>query len=223
MSSQQNYEDIIKAFSEIKRKYEFMNKLMTLGQIEKIRKASVSMIGCDGNKILDVGSGPGSYLAILEEMCGKRYYVALDINEDLLKTIINDNIDRVVASGDHLPFRDKSFDLVVSAFMFRYLDHKKGLEEFSRVARKAFQIIDFWKTDNKLVYYLTLIYARIVVPLEALLFSRGHIHDYLYIYKTIRSVCRESELFEMAKKYGKMKLKFWFFKIIFSLVIILEK
>lgn len=221
-SKEMNYEDLVRAFSEIKKNYEFMNKVMTLGKIEHIRKESAKMVPC-GSKILDVGSGPGSYLSVIKDKCEKGFYVALDINEDFLKAISDKEIEKIIASGDSLPIRDKAFDVTISAFMFRYLDHKKSLAEFARVSKKAFQILDFWKVDNTFVYLLSLIYTSIIVPLQALVFSRGHIHDYLYIYKTIRSVCKEDELFKMSENYGKVQLKFWFFKIIFSLVISLEK
>ncbi|MBP1357521.1 MAG: class I SAM-dependent methyltransferase, partial [Sulfolobus sp.] len=193
-----------------------------LGKIEHIRKESAKMVPC-GNKILDVGSGPGTYLAVIKDKCGKGFYVTLDINEDFLKAISDKDVEKIIASGDSLPFRDKAFDVTISAFMFRYLDHKRGLAEFARVSKKAFQILDFWKADNTLVYLLSLLYTSMIVPLQALIFSRGYIHDYLYIYRTIKSVCRENELFKMAEGYGKIQLKFWFFRIIFSLVISLEK
>ena len=67
------------------------------------------------SRALDVGTGTGRYLKVLE-MAGARSIVALDMSRDMLRRISRE-ASRVCADGCRLPFRDASFDLICSSLM----------------------------------------------------------------------------------------------------------
>jgi len=80
--------------------------------------------------ILEIGCGSGSILNRLSS----DLIVGLDLSRVALEEIIH---ERVVGSGDLLPFKDFSFDAVILAEVLEHLNNtqlRKTLEEVTRVA-----------------------------------------------------------------------------------------
>lgn len=87
----------------------------------------------DKGKILDIPSGTGKLRHILG---AKHYIVGADFSKEMLrltKGVYNKNIR---ADASNLPFKDKSFDAVVSLrFLFHYKGLRKYILEFKRVLK----------------------------------------------------------------------------------------
>lgn len=114
-----------------------------------IRYLRISEEDLEGKKILDLGSGPNSNFAKdVEEQIKETEVVSVDYTfededdiENQKQTIEekdNDDLKQVKALFSKLPFKDNSFDIVVSAFaMPFYLQDKerieKAIEEIIRV------------------------------------------------------------------------------------------
>lgn len=87
-----------------------------------------------GIKILEVGSGPngiGDYIQFK--------FVGCDIK---FGGKINPNLLPIISSSEQLPFKDNSFEVVVSSDMLEHIDHKKRakvIDELIRVSK--YQII----------------------------------------------------------------------------------
>lgn len=116
-----------------------------------------------GKRILDLGAGTGR-ISIPMAKAGAQVYAA-DASIEMITVAKNKaneefvKMDFIVGDAHDLPFRDSSFDVVVSFRMLLHLeDYKKGLSEICRVARK-FVILDF-PPKNSLVclepFYLTI-------------------------------------------------------------------
>lgn len=87
-------------------------------------------------RILDVGSGPGTWRrAICEER--KCNYVCIDLCESMVRKAAfphQQSFQGVVGDAERLPFRTGVFDLVVSIHLMEYLDNLKSFaEEVKRV------------------------------------------------------------------------------------------
>ncbi|MFN0085090.1 MAG: class I SAM-dependent methyltransferase [Blastocatellia bacterium] len=86
--------------------------------------------------ILDLGCGAGQTL--LSSNLGKEVTAfGLDVDEEALqlgRELTND-IHFIKGSGERLPFRDKSFDLVISRVTIPYTEIPVALEEVFRVLR----------------------------------------------------------------------------------------
>ncbi len=115
-------------FARIARRYDRVNRVLSLGQDEAWRRRVVQRL--PRGRILDLGGGTGAANPILEG----REIVAIDPAPQMLG--LNPAVRRVVGVGERLPFEDGSFDAVVSAFVFRNLDSvDQTLAEIDRVLR----------------------------------------------------------------------------------------
>ncbi len=97
-----------------------------------------------GERVLDVGSGPGFLATALAEAVGSSGSVCgVDISEPFLKIARslageNSNIEYLQGDATHLPCQDEEFDLVVSTQVLEYLpDVNAALSEFHRVLKKG--------------------------------------------------------------------------------------
>lgn len=81
-----------------------------------------------GQRLLDVGSGPGQYHARLDGM----RVVALDRSPGMLAKV---RVPKVQADAQALPFRDGSFDRVMSNHVLYHVpDQRQALREMRRVS-----------------------------------------------------------------------------------------
>lgn len=90
-------------------------------------------------KSLDVGSGTGRYIPLLSKV--SKYTVALDFSLNMLQILKKKhrhyrNLDVVCADAEYLPFREKTFDFILSTLMFDHvLNFKHMLKEIFRLLR----------------------------------------------------------------------------------------
>ncbi len=92
--------------------------------------------------ILDLGCGEGTRLKVVGK--GRNNFAGVDVSAVALK-IASRNIPKAKfykADLTNLPFKDREFDLVYSAYVFEHLiNPSKSLKEAVRVARKNLVII----------------------------------------------------------------------------------
>src|SRR3989344_8666272 len=89
-------------------------------------------------EILDVGGGIGN----LYDLSGKKITV-FDINENELKISRKKGLEAIQGDGINLPFKDNSFDTVVSVATLEHIQKNKRskfLEELKRVSKKKILI-----------------------------------------------------------------------------------
>jgi SAM-dependent methyltransferase len=91
-----------------------------------------------GQRILDVGCGPGGLTAQAAEIVGADRVAAVDPSEPFVEACRArvPGADVRVASAESLPFPDESFDAVLSQLVVNFLaDAPAGVAEMRRVAR----------------------------------------------------------------------------------------
>ncbi|GEM_PF-1798404 len=98
----------------------------------------------DGSTILEVGCGTGMYTVYWVRPSIKLY--GLDISRGMLKRSADkiDSINTFFIEGDaeHLPFRDRSFDAVLSVNTIEHLDDVRvALKEIARVCQDGGKIV----------------------------------------------------------------------------------
>ena len=86
------------------------------------------------NAMLDVGIGGGS---LTSKMMGRGWNAyGLDFTHDLAAQLPEGMVQFVVGHAGHLPFRDRSFDLVIASHVLEHLhDPVHALTEYARVLR----------------------------------------------------------------------------------------
>ena len=93
-----------------------------------------------GETLLDVGCGTGHFTRRFAANAADRKVVGADIDQDMLR-FADGHSDRcigyVAVDARQLPFRDRSFDLVVSMTALCFIEEEKqALREMLRVARR---------------------------------------------------------------------------------------
>ncbi len=131
-----------------------------------------------GEALLDVGCGTGYFTRQFATDTAERSVVGTDIDTDMLRFAHGHSersIGFVAADARQLPFRDKSFDLVVSVTALCFIqDEKQALREMLRVARRRVVLgllnrysllyLDKGRSDGRGAYHG----ARWHTPAEAL-------------------------------------------------------
>jgi len=96
------------------------------------------------NSVLDYGCGTGSLYPFLKQKFNGAKYTGIDISPDMLKVAKESYPDGkfIEADGENLPFKNKTFDLVIVRGALHHLPNpEKGLKEISRVLKpKGFLI-----------------------------------------------------------------------------------
>lgn len=91
-----------------------------------------------GDRVLDVGCGPGALTAVLVERLGARCVAAVDPSAPFLESIQArlPEVDVRAASAESLPFSDDSFDQALAQLVVHFMaDPVAGLSEMRRVTR----------------------------------------------------------------------------------------
>jgi SAM-dependent methyltransferase len=93
-----------------------------------------------GQRILDVGSGPGALTAELVRRVGAALVSAVDPSEPFVTALRDRYPDVEVqrAAAEQLPFDDRSFDAVLAQLVVHFMaDPVVGLSEMARVSREG--------------------------------------------------------------------------------------
>lgn len=110
----------------------------------------------DGMKVLDIGCAKGFLLFEIKKINSSLEIYGVDISEYAIenaKPEVKENI--LKANAEHLPFDDKSFDLIISVNSIDHLDLescKKALQEIERVKKnsgKSFISVNSWFSETQ--------------------------------------------------------------------------
>jgi demethylmenaquinone methyltransferase / 2-methoxy-6-polyprenyl-1,4-benzoquinol methylase len=175
-------------FAKIARRYDRINRVLSLGQERRWRAIGVAML--EPGSVLDLGCGTGDTDFDDHEVIG------LDPVVEMLQ--LSPVAARVVAVGEAMPIRDESVDGVFSAFVFRNLASvDRTLEEMERVLRPGASavIIDLSRPQSRVLRVVHRLATAIVLPLVGLVFARAP-GEYWYLHKSLDSLPPPEVLYE---------------------------
>lgn len=175
-------------FSGIARRYDRLNRILSLGREQAWRRAGVERL--PAGRLLDLGAGTGAGTPIF----GDRRVVALDPVPEMLN--LNPSSWRVVAVGEALPFVDGSFDAVFSAFVFRNLTSIPAtLGEVHRVLRPGgkLAVIGLGRPRGSVAAALHRAGTAVVLPLAGV--TVGARGEYSYLHRSLDKLSAAEELF----------------------------
>jgi demethylmenaquinone methyltransferase/2-methoxy-6-polyprenyl-1,4-benzoquinol methylase len=174
-------------FARIARRYDRINRILSLGRERVWRAVGVGML--DPGLILDLGCGTGD-----TDFEG-RSVIGLDPVQEMLE--LSPVPARVVAVGEVIPLRDSSLDGVFSAFVFRNLTSIDAtLAEIERVLKPGTSavVIDLGRPRNALLRLLHRMGTAVVLPIVGLIFA-GAPTEYWYLHKTLDSLPQPDVLY----------------------------
>lgn len=124
-------------------------KEIYISRIKKVRSSSCPMclrreilaeFGHVDGYVLDVGCGVGDPTKLLERRC--KYIVGLDVSNFFNRSKISPIVDFCEGDAFRLPFRDESFDAVVSFDVIEHVPDALGfLREIRRVMKKSAKLL----------------------------------------------------------------------------------
>lgn len=179
-------------FNRIADNYDLMNRLISLGLDKGWREKAIEILQPASNgSYLDIGAGTADLGINIVGQTPTTTVVSLDPAIKMLKlgsekiTALNLTKDRlpiVCGNGLSLPFRDSTFDGVISAFCIRNIDDRMMIaEEIRRVIKPGgrFVILDLWKPESTILAGLCRIYNSTVLPLTGAILSEKEAYQYL--------------------------------------------
>jgi len=179
-------------FGTIAPRYDFLNRLLSLGIDRRWRTKAVRLLKYqEGSRILDVATGTGDVaLEIARTTPSSVKITGADFCQEMIDlgqvkvaaSPYAGRIDFRVAPCEDLPFPDNTFDSVTIAFGIRnVVDRKLGLAEMWRVLRPGGRmiILEFSTPRSQLFRQIYYFYFRRLLPMIGGLFSRYNAYKYL--------------------------------------------
>ena len=203
-----------KMFDTISVRYDFLNRILSLGQDIRWRRQLPRYLPPGENLIvLDLATGTAD-LAITLAQSGPRVHTVhgVDMAEKMLaigsrKVEAAQLKDRIILQkGDAqaLPFVNDTFDAAAIAFGIRNVgDLRLGLMEMYRVLKKGGRVLvlEFSIPGNVFFRLGHWVYLTFIVPVVGFLFS-GHWRPYRYLNQTVLSFSYGGRFCKILKQMG---------------------
>ncbi len=201
-------------FSRIAPYYDLMNRLISFSLDQKWRQEMAQGVPNAG-LILDLAAGTGdSTLALLKAKRGAKV-VALDFCEEMLKRAkpklgkFEGRFALVQGDALDLPFADKSFDGVISAFAMRNLsDLRAALREIFRVIKPEgfFICLEISSPPEPLRFAFNFYFGRLV-PFMGKIVARNP-EAYNYLPQSVAQFVTPVEFAGLMEEAGFKEVKF---------------
>ena len=206
-------------FNAIAKRYDLLNRLLSLGQDESWRRRLKGLLPSGKDlRILDLATGTADVLIMLAQ---GNPSIAQGIGVDPAVNMLNIGRDKIEKAGlsdvltlqkgdaQALPFLDDSFDCITISFGIRNVpDLRLGLMEMHRVVKTGGKILilEFSKPSNPFLLAGHWLYLTIVVPVVGFLFS-GHSKAYRYLNQTIQDFPYGDRFCKVLKQFGFHHIK----------------
>ncbi|NOY56774.1 MAG: class I SAM-dependent methyltransferase [Actinobacteria bacterium] len=175
-------------FSRIAGRYDLLNRVLSFGREQAWRRSGARSL--PEGRVLDLGAGTGAAMPVF----GDRQVVAVDPVPQMLA--LNPASAKVVAVGEALPFRDGTFDGVLSAYVFRNLTSVPDtLREVARVLRPggALVVIGLGRPRGRRWATVHRMGTSLVLPTIGAL--AGARDEYTYLHRSLDKLPPPEELF----------------------------
>ena len=191
---------VVNSLQGIVPSYEKASSRISLYADRRMRAEAVRFAVRSGDRVLDLGSGPGTMSRVVSKAGGSP--VLVDASMVMLKA--SGFPDAVQGTFEYLPFRGGAFDGGVSGFALRDAhDLRRALAELARVIRPGgkFAICDLGKPDNPAKALAVAMYIRTVPSVIGLASVGRSGLRYGSLFDTYALVLHNSELVETLSHY----------------------
>ncbi|MCU0599805.1 MAG: bifunctional demethylmenaquinone methyltransferase/2-methoxy-6-polyprenyl-1,4-benzoquinol methylase UbiE [Desulfobacterales bacterium] len=184
-------------FDGIARRYDLLNRLLSLRQDVHWRRKMVSALNLSQNDaVLDVACGTGDVIIEILKQCNCIQQVVgvdfslrmLQIARKKLTAVRKGGAVRLIAgNGLHLPFPEKSFTAVTIAFGIRNIvDRKTAIRVFFDCLKPGgiLAVLELTTPENRYLQSLYLLYFKRLLPKIGAFFSK-HLKAYSYLPESV--------------------------------------
>jgi demethylmenaquinone methyltransferase / 2-methoxy-6-polyprenyl-1,4-benzoquinol methylase len=205
-------ERVREMFTRIAHRYDVMNSLMTGGRHHAWRRvAAREVVAAPRGPVLDLATGTADLALAVRALDDTRLTVGADFSEAMLvegarklAAVGEARVPLVAADALRLPFRDRTFACVTSAFLLRNLeDLRAGLLETRRVTTPGGRIVALDIVAPSLPGWRTLfgLYFHRVVPAIGAIVARDR-SAYTYLPQSVQRFVSPSELARIMAEVG---------------------
>ena len=207
-------------FTSVAKNYDVMNDAMSFGMHRLWKKILIELasIGED-DFILDIASGTGDISKLISKEYPNTNIFMSDINYEMLDEGRNRAIDESFSrnchfcqlSGEELPFKDNTFDVITVGFGLRNFTNKeKGLKEMKRCLKKngKLLVLEFSKPINPVFSKIYDWYSFNILPKLGSLLANDS-DSYQYLAESIRMHPDQDKLKNMMLTSGLSNCKFF--------------
>ena len=180
-------------FNAVAPRYDFLNRLLSMGYDRHWRKEAVRAFDSVENKrYLDVATGTADIaLEIAKRYPKPSQIVGMDFSDSMLKqgskkistNHLKKEIKLIPGAAENIPLKDSTFDGAITAFGVRnFLDVKQGLKEMYRILKPNGKIVilEFSFPKKGILNKLYRLYFEKILPLIGRIIS-GHESAYSYL------------------------------------------
>ena len=223
-------EFIRRTFDSISPRYDLLNQILSFGSADQWRKLAAIYLMSDlpmsADSILDVGVGtgdflkwflrrreqqvpasvPGAQVPGVKEKAWKRATI-VDFASAMLEQSrkkLPPQVELLIADFHELPFEDSSFDLIVSAFTLRSVQHMpRFLSGIFRILKPGGRVgfLDLTRPRNWFHKLLFFPYLRIFLPVMGWLIS-GNQTAYQFLYQSVDGFQAPEETMRLMSEAG---------------------
>ena len=207
-------------FTSVAKNYDVMNDAMSFGMHRLWKKILVELasIGED-DFILDIASGTGDISKLISKEYPNTNIFMSDINYEMLDEGRNRAIDESFnknchfcqLSGEELPFKDNTFNVITVGFGLRNFTNKeKGLKEMKRCLKKngKLLVLEFSKPINPVFSKIYDWYSFNILPKLGSLLANDS-DSYQFLAESIRMHPDQDKLKNMMLTSGLSNCKFF--------------
>ncbi len=212
-------EQVTDMFDRVARRYDVMNRVLSVGIDMKWRKKAILELKKDKPKeLLDVATGTCDMAIISYKLLKPEKITGIDISEQMLKfgkeKIEKEGLTSIIElqTGDSetIKFADNSFDAVTVAFGVRNFENlENGLKEMLRVLRPGGKLVvlEFSRPRLKIFRSLCNLYMSIVAPEVARWFSQNK-KAYQYLNQSARLFPERQNFVDILNRTGYSNTSF---------------
>ncbi|MGM0647020.1 MAG: ubiquinone/menaquinone biosynthesis methyltransferase [Bacteroidota bacterium] len=167
-----------KMFNQVPGRYDYLNRVMTLGMDEMWRKRAISYIKASNpQRVMDLGTGTGDMALRMGKMLPETEITGYDFSAPMLAVAKNKAAERAVPNvafveGDaaSMPFEDNFFDAIGISFAFRNMTFKNKntslyLQEALRVLKPGGQLVavESSQPKSRFIRYFFHLYLKYII------------------------------------------------------------
>ncbi|SVA74837.1 uncharacterized protein METZ01_LOCUS127691 [marine metagenome] len=206
-------------FTSIAPRYDFLNRLLSVGQDKYWRQRAIDLLDPIGNeRILDVATGTGDMVIEVAKRNLSVQIFGIDFSQRMLdlgrikiaRNGYNQAVSLQIGSGECLPFADEIFDGVICAFGIRnFADVQLGLREFFRVLKPGGRVVvlEFSIPQNQFLKTAYEWYFNLILPKIGNIIS-GHSNAYSYLPESVANFPSQKKFIKWIEKIGFKKVSF---------------